>query len=176
MCAVYGNASRCCTTSRCTSEGQTLAVVGESGSASRRRTRHHRPAAAERRAHHLRGKELPKALKGRNNDELRRIQMIYRWPYGDETRARLCAISSAAALLLTSECMGRQEDRAGEGIARPESMGTRFPRSLSGRASGGQKQRVAIARGLPPNRNSSFATKPNLGARSAGGGGILTCF
>ncbi len=130
-------------------KGQTLAIVGESGSGKSTLARVITgllPPSEGRIT--FEGKELPKALKGRSNDELRRIQMIYQMAdTAMNPRQTVRDIVGRPLSFYFGMHGARKTERVKELLDQSE-MGTpvldRYPAELSG----GQKQRVAIARAL----------------------------
>ncbi|AWM25714.1 ABC transporter [Sinorhizobium fredii USDA 205] len=137
------------------SKGQTLAIVGESGSGKSTLARVITgllPPTEGRIT--FDGKELPKALKGRTNDELRRIQMIYQMAdTAMNPRQTVRDIIGRPLSFYFSMHGAKKTERVKELLDQIE-MGTRFLDRYPAELSGGQKQRVAIARAL--------AAKPEL--------------
>ncbi|WP_042777122.1 ABC transporter ATP-binding protein [Sinorhizobium fredii] len=137
------------------SKGQTLAIVGESGSGKSTLARVITgllPPTEGRIT--FEGKELPKALKGRTNEELRRIQMIYQMAdTAMNPRQTVRDIIGRPLSFYFSMHGAKKTERVKELLDQIE-MGTRFLDRYPAELSGGQKQRVAIARTL--------AAKPEL--------------
>ncbi|ASY69616.1 ABC transporter ATP-binding protein [Sinorhizobium fredii] len=137
------------------SKGQTLAIVGESGSGKSTLARVITgllPPTEGRIT--FEGKELPKALKGRTNEELRRIQMIYQMAdTAMNPRQTVRDIIGRPLSFYFSMHGAKKTERVKELLDQIE-MGTRFLDRYPAELSGGQKQRVAIARAL--------AAKPEL--------------
>ncbi|MDK1387099.1 ABC transporter ATP-binding protein [Sinorhizobium sp. 8-89] len=136
-------------------KGQTLAIVGESGSGKSTLARVITgllPPSEGRIT--FDGKELPKALKGRTNDELRRIQMIYQMAdTAMNPRQTVRDIIGRPLSFYFSMHGAKKTERVKELLDQIE-MGPRFLDRYPAELSGGQKQRVAIARAL--------AAKPEL--------------
>lgn len=130
-------------------KGQTLAVVGESGSGKSTLARVITgllPPSEGRIT--FEGKELPKALKGRTNDELRRIQMIYQMAdTAMNPRQTVRDIVGRPLSFYFGMHGAKKTERVKELLDQIE-MGTRFLDRYPAELSGGQKQRVAIARAL----------------------------
>ncbi|ACP25926.1 putative ATP-binding component of ABC transporter [Sinorhizobium fredii NGR234] len=137
------------------SKGQTLAIVGESGSGKSTLARVITgllPPTEGRIT--FDGKDLPKALKGRTNEELRRIQMIYQMAdTAMNPRQTVRDIIGRPLSFYFGMHGARKTERVKELLDQIE-MGTRFLDRYPAELSGGQKQRVAIARAL--------AAKPEL--------------
>ncbi|APG91805.1 ABC transporter ATP-binding protein [Sinorhizobium americanum] len=131
------------------SKGQTLAIVGESGSGKSTLARVITgllPPTEGRIT--FDGKELPKALKGRTNEELRRIQMIYQMAdTAMNPRQTVRDIVGRPLSFYFGMHGGKKTERVGELLDQIE-MGSRFLDRYPAELSGGQKQRVAIARAL----------------------------
>ncbi|RVJ35575.1 ABC transporter ATP-binding protein [Sinorhizobium medicae] len=130
-------------------KGQTLAIVGESGSGKSTLARVITgllPPSEGRIT--FEGKELPKALKGRSNDELRRIQMIYQMAdTAMNPRQTVRDIVGRPLSFYFGMHGARKTERVKELLDQIE-MGTPFLDRYPAELSGGQKQRVAIARAL----------------------------
>ncbi|AUX77031.1 MULTISPECIES: ABC transporter ATP-binding protein [Sinorhizobium] len=131
------------------SKGQTLAIVGESGSGKSTLARVITgllPPTEGRIT--FDGKELPKALKGRRNEELRRIQMIYQMAdTAMNPRQTVRDIVGRPLSFYFGMHGAKKTERVGELLDQIE-MGSRFLDRYPAELSGGQKQRVAIARAL----------------------------
>ena len=136
-------------------KGQTLAIVGESGSGKSTLARVITgllPPTEGRIT--FEGKELPRALKGRSNDELRRIQMIYQMADTAMNPRQTVRDIVGRPLSFYFGLHGQKKtERVNELLDQIE-MGGRFLDRYPAELSGGQKQRVAIARAL--------AAKPEL--------------
>jgi peptide/nickel transport system ATP-binding protein len=148
--AAYGNAVRVLNEVTVTvPRGRTVAVVGESGSGkstlARVITGLLPPIEGEI---VFNGKVLPRALKDRNADTLRRIQMIYQMPDTAMNPRQTVYEAIGRPIELYRGLTGaKKEARIVEllkMIEMDESYVDRFPGELSG----GQKQRVCIARAL----------------------------
>ncbi|WP_018234628.1 ABC transporter ATP-binding protein [Ensifer sp. BR816] len=130
-------------------KGQTLAIVGESGSGKSTLARVITgllPPSEGRIV--FDGKELPKALKGRSNEELRRIQMIYQMAdTAMNPRQTVRDIVGRPLSFYFGMHGAKKTERVGELLDQIE-MGSRFLDRYPAELSGGQKQRVAIARAL----------------------------
>jgi peptide/nickel transport system ATP-binding protein len=131
------------------SKGQTLAIVGESGSGKSTLARVITgllPPTEGRIT--FEGKELPKPLKGRTNEELRRIQMIYQMAdTAMNPRQTVRNIIGRPLSFYFGMHGAKKTERVGELLDQIE-MGSRFLDRYPAELSGGQKQRVAIARAL----------------------------
>ncbi|MCA1367662.1 ABC transporter ATP-binding protein [Bradyrhizobium sp. BRP14] len=136
-------------------KGQTLAIVGESGSGKSTLARVITGLLPPTEGHiTFEGKELPRALKGRSREELRRIQMIYQMAdTAMNPRQTVRDIIGRPLSFYFSMHGARKTERVKELLDQIE-MGSRFLDRYPAELSGGQKQRVAIARAL--------AAKPEL--------------
>ncbi len=136
-------------------KGQTLAIVGESGSGKSTLARVITGLLPPSEGRIIfDGKELPKALKGRTNEELRRIQMIYQMAdTAMNPRQTVRDIIGRPLSFYFGMHGARKSERVKELLDQIE-MGSRFLDRYPAELSGGQKQRVAIARAL--------AAKPEL--------------
>ncbi|MCA1490929.1 ABC transporter ATP-binding protein [Sinorhizobium alkalisoli] len=130
-------------------KGQTLAIVGESGSGKSTLARVITgllPPTEGRIT--FEGKELPKALKSRTQEELRRIQMIYQMAdTAMNPRQTVRDIIGRPLSFYFGMRGARKTERIKELLDQIE-MGSRFLDRYPAELSGGQKQRVAIARAL----------------------------
>lgn len=136
-------------------KGQTLAIVGESGSGKSTLARVITgllPPTEGRIT--FEGKELPRALKGRSNDELRRIQMIYQMADTAMNPRQTVQDIVGRPLSFYFGMHGQKKTERVKELLDQIEMGTRFLDRYPAELSGGQKQRVAIARAL--------AAKPEL--------------
>ena len=129
--------------------GRTVAVVGESGSGkstlARVITGLLPPSAGQVL---FEGKPLPPALKQRDRDSLRRIQMIYQMAdTAVNPRHRVSDIIGRPAELYLGLKGRKREQRVLELLALTELDEKLYDR-LPGELSGGQKQRICIARAL----------------------------
>ncbi len=131
------------------SRGDTLAVVGESGSGKSTLARVI-VGLLPREAGDIRfsGKSLPRRLRDRDRNLLRRIQMIYQMPdVALNPRQTLYQIIGRPVSFYFNKPRAEVRERVHELlrlIDLPESFASRYPGELSG----GQKQRVSIARAL----------------------------
>ncbi len=129
--------------------GQTVAVVGESGSGKSTTARVITgllPAAAGEVL--FNGQALPKALKGRSTDQLRRIQMIYQSADTAMNPRHTVRDIIGRPLEFYLGLRGRAcDDRVVELLNMIE-LDESFIDRLPGELSGGQKQRICIARAL----------------------------
>ncbi len=151
--AAYGNAVKVLSDVTVTvPRGRTVAVVGESGSGkstlARVITGLLPPIAGEIA---FAGKTLPRALKDRDTDTLRRIQMIYQMPdTALNPRQTVYEVIGRPLEFYLGLSGAKKEARILELlklIEMDESYVDRFPGELSG----GQKQRICIARALAAN-------------------------
>jgi peptide/nickel transport system ATP-binding protein len=131
-------------------KARTVAVVGESGSGKSTLAR-----AITGLLPPLEGKvyygneELPKALKQRNPDQLRRMQMIYQMPdTALNPRQRVRAIIGRPLEFYLGLRGADKEARIRELLSMIELDADEFIDRYPGELSGGQKQRICIARAL----------------------------
>ena len=128
-----------------------VAVVGESGSGkstlARAITGLLPPIQGEI---YFDGKPLPRALKERDKDTLRRIQMIYQiGRHRAQSAPDGARHHRPAARILSRPARAGRATRAGRRAARADrARPTDFIDRLPGELSGGQKQRICIARAL----------------------------
>ncbi|KOF21524.1 ABC transporter [Ensifer adhaerens] len=130
-------------------KGQTLAIVGESGSGKSTLARVITgllPPTEGRIT--FEGKELPRALKGRSTDELRRIQMIYQMADTAMNPRQTVRDIVGRPLSFYFGMHGAKKTARVKELLDQIEMGTRFLDRYPAELSGGQKQRVAIARAL----------------------------
>ncbi|MQW87418.1 ABC transporter ATP-binding protein [Sinorhizobium saheli] len=136
-------------------KGQTLAIVGESGSGKSTLARVITgllPPTEGRIT--FDGTELPKALKGRTHEHLRRIQMIYQMADTAMNPRQTVRNIVGRPLSFYFGMHGAQKTERVKELLDQIEMGSRFLDRYPAELSGGQKQRVAIARAL--------AAKPEL--------------
>ena len=136
-------------------KGQTLAIVGESGSGKSTLARVITgllPPTEGRIT--FDGTELPKALKGRAHEHLRRIQMIYQMADTAMNPRQTVRNIIGRPLSFYFGMHGAQKTERVKELLDQIEMGSRFLDRYPAELSGGQKQRVAIARAL--------AAKPEL--------------
>ena len=129
--------------------GRTVAVVGESGSGKSTLARAITGLLPPTRGENLfNGKALPKALKDRDKDTLRRIQMIYQSADTSLNPRQTIRDIIGRPLEFYHGVKGAARDRRVaellDAIELDESYIDRLPTELSG----GQKQRISIARAL----------------------------
>ncbi|NVD39314.1 ABC transporter ATP-binding protein [Ensifer sp. HO-A22] len=130
-------------------KGQTLAIVGESGSGKSTLARVITgllPPTEGRIT--FESKELPRALKGRSNDELRRIQMIYQMADTAMNPRQTVRDIVGRPLSFYFGMHGAKKTARVKELLDQIEMGTKFLDRYPAELSGGQKQRVAIARAL----------------------------
>jgi len=129
--------------------GRTVAVVGESGSGkstlARVITGLLPPIKGEI---YFNGKPLPRALKDRDKDTLRRIQMIYQSPDTALNPRHRVRDIIGRPLEFYGGLGGAQRDRKIAELLEQIELGSSFADRLPGELSGGQKQRVCVARAL----------------------------
>jgi peptide/nickel transport system ATP-binding protein len=94
------------------------------------------------------GKELLPGVRGRTQDQLRKIQFVAQNPYGSLNPRQTIGQIIGHPLSHFTKLSGRERDRrigdALTSVALRESFATRYPDELSG----GERQRVALARAL----------------------------
>jgi peptide/nickel transport system ATP-binding protein len=148
--AAYGNAVRVLSDVTVTvPRGRTVAVVGESGSGkstlARVITGLLPPLEGEIT---FNGKKLPRALKDRDQDTLRRIQMIYQMPdTALNPRQTVFNVIGRPVEFYRGLTGAKKEARVVELLKLIE-MDESYIDRLPGELSGGQKQRICIARAL----------------------------
>jgi peptide/nickel transport system ATP-binding protein len=129
---------------------KTVAVVGESGSGKSTLARAITgllPPLEGRVMYH--GKELPRALKQRNKDQLRRLQMIYQLPdTALNPRQRIRDILGRPVEFYVGKKGREKTQRVRELLEMIELDPDQFINRFPGELSGGQKQRICIARSL----------------------------
>ncbi|HVK90581.1 MAG TPA: ABC transporter ATP-binding protein [Mycoplana sp.] len=130
-------------------KGQTLAVVGESGSGKSTLARVVTGLLPPMQGTvSFGGKTLPRALKGRSRDELRRIQMIYQMADTAMNPRQTVRDIVGRPLSFYFGTHGRAKTERVKELLDQIEMGERFLGRYPAELSGGQKQRVAIARAL----------------------------
>ena len=129
--------------------GRTVAVVGESGSGkstlARVITGLLPPGKGEI---YFNGKPLPKALKDRNKDTLRRIQMIYQSADTALNPRQTIRDIIGRPLEFYLGISGAARDRKVGQLLEQIELDASYIDRLPGELSGGQKQRISIARAL----------------------------
>ncbi len=129
---------------------RTVAVVGESGSGKSTLARAITgllPPLKGRVTYH--GEELPRALKQRNKDQLRRLQMIYQLPdTALNPRQRIRDILGRPVEFYLGQKGRQKTERVRELLSMIELEPDQFINRYPGELSGGQKQRICIARAL----------------------------
>jgi len=129
--------------------GRTVAVVGESGSGkstlARAITGLLPPLSGEI---YFDGKPLPKTLKERGKDTLRRIQMIYQSPDTALNPRQRVRDIIGRPIQFYHGISGAACDRKVVDLLEQIELGESYLDRLPGELSGGQKQRVCIARAL----------------------------
>jgi len=131
-------------------KGRTVAVVGESGSGKSTLARAITgllPPLEGRVTYH--GEELPRALKQRSKDQLRRLQMIYQMPdTAINPKQRIRDIIGRPLEFYLGLKGKEKEARVRELLQLIELDPDLFIDRTPGELSGGQKQRICIARAL----------------------------
>jgi peptide/nickel transport system ATP-binding protein len=132
--------------------GRTVAVVGESGSGKSTLARVIIGLLPQSKGEILfEGKALPRALKDRPKDLLRRLQMIYQMPDTALNPRRRLGDIIGRPLQHQLGLRGAARDRRLLELLRMIELDERFLDRLPGELSGGQKQRICIARALAVN-------------------------
>jgi peptide/nickel transport system ATP-binding protein len=131
-------------------KGRTVAVVGESGSGKSTLARAITgllPPMEGTVTYH--GELLPPALKQRNRDQLRRLQMIYQLPdTALNPRQRIRDIIGRPVEFYLGVKGAKKEQRVRDLLEMIELDPDQFISRFPGELSGGQKQRICIARAL----------------------------
>ncbi len=148
--AAYGNAVRVLSDVTVTvPRGRTVAVVGESGSGkstlARVITGLLPPIQGEI---VFNGKALPRALKDRDQDTLRRIQMIYQMPDTALNPRQTVYETIGRPIEFYRGLSGAKKDARIVELLKLIEMDESYVDRLPGELSGGQKQRICIARAL----------------------------
>jgi peptide/nickel transport system ATP-binding protein len=129
--------------------GRTVAVVGESGSGKSTLARVITGLLPPLKGQVVfDGKPLPPALKGRSNDMLRRLQMIYQSPDTALNPRRRVRDILDRPLQFHRGLTGKARERRIVELLEMIEVDERFIDRLPGELSGGQKQRICIARAL----------------------------
>ncbi|WP_276120830.1 ABC transporter ATP-binding protein [Pararhizobium qamdonense] len=136
-------------------KGQTLAIVGESGSGKSTLARVITGLLPPSEGTiTFDGKELPKALRSRTKEELRRVQMIYQMADTAMNPRQTVRDIIGRPISFYYGLHGAKKTERVKQLLDQIEMGDRFLDRYPAELSGGQKQRVAIARAL--------AAKPEL--------------
>jgi peptide/nickel transport system ATP-binding protein len=129
--------------------GRTVAVVGESGSGKSTLARVITGLLPPiRGAIEFNGKALPRALKERDKDTLRRIQMIYQSPDTALNPRHTVRDIIGRPLEFYGGFSGAARDKKVVELLEQIEMNESYIDRLPGELSGGQKQRICIARAL----------------------------
>ena len=135
--------------------GRTVAVVGESGSGKSTLARAITGLLPPSRGEiYFNGKPLPKALKDRDKDTLRRIQMIYQSADTSLNPRQTIRDIIGRPLEFYLGVSGAERDRKVAELLDSIELNESYIDRLPGELSGGQKQRISIARAL--------ASKPEI--------------
>ncbi|MET2832168.1 ABC transporter ATP-binding protein [Mesorhizobium shangrilense] len=129
--------------------GRTLSIVGESGSGKSTLARviaGLMPPLAGKLV--FNGTQLPPAVKDRDRDQLRRIQLIYQSPDAALNPRQTVRTAIGRRLELYFGMRGRIRDRRVVELLEMIDLSGRYIDRLPSELSGGQKQRVCIARAL----------------------------
>jgi len=130
-------------------KGQTLAIVGESGSGKSTLARVITGLLPPQQGSiSFAGKALSPALKGRSNDDLRRIQLIYQMADTAMNPRQTVRDIIGRPLTFYDGLRGSAKTARVKELLDQIEMGTGFIDRYPAELSGGQKQRVAIARAL----------------------------
>ncbi|MEP1210042.1 MAG: ABC transporter ATP-binding protein [Rhizobiaceae bacterium] len=129
--------------------GRTVSVVGESGSGKSTTARVITGLLPPMSGSiEFNGEPLPAALKDRNKDQLRRIQMIYQMADTAMNPKQTVAEIIGRPLEFYHDLRGRQRDQKIAELLKMIELDDSFMDRLPGELSGGQKQRICIARAL----------------------------
>jgi len=129
--------------------GRTVAVVGESGSGKSTLARAITGLLPPTRGEiYFNGKPLPRALKERDKDTLRRIQMIYQSADTALNPRQRVRDIVGRPLEFYLGLRGRARDRRVAELLDQIELSQDFMNRFPGEVSGGQKQRISIARAL----------------------------
>lgn len=142
-------------------KGQTLAVVGESGSGKSTLARVITGLLPPLQGTvSFDGKPLPKALKGRSNDDLRRIQLIYQMADTAMNPRQTVRDIIGRPLTFYEGLRGAAKTARVKELLEHIEMSNGFIDRYPAELSGGQKQRVAIARALAANPEMILCDEP----------------
>jgi len=132
--------------------GRTVAVVGESGSGKSTLARAITGLLPPRKGEvYFNGKPLPRALKDRDKDTLRRIQMIYQSADTALNPRQRVRDVIGRPLEFYLGLKGQERDRKVVELLEQIELSEDLIDRLPGELSGGQKQRICIARALSVN-------------------------
>jgi peptide/nickel transport system ATP-binding protein len=142
-------------------KGQTLAVVGESGSGKSTLARVITGLLPPSQGTvSFDGKPLSKALKGRSNDDLRRIQLIYQMADTAMNPRQTVRDIIGRPLTFYYGLRGAAKTARVKELLEHIEMSNGFIDRYPAELSGGQKQRVAIARALAANPEMILCDEP----------------
>ncbi len=142
-------------------KGQTLAIVGESGSGKSTLARVITGLLPPQQGSVSFGdKMLSPALKGRSNDDLRRIQLIYQMADTAMNPRQTVRDIIGRPLTFYYGLRGAAKTARVKELLEQIEMGTGFVDRYPAELSGGQKQRVAIARALAANPELILCDEP----------------
>ncbi|MBB4279081.1 ABC transporter ATP-binding protein [Rhizobium mongolense] len=142
-------------------KGQTLAVVGESGSGKSTLARVITGLLPPLQGTvSFDGKPLSKALKGRSNDDLRRIQLIYQMADTAMNPRQTVRDIIGRPLTFYDGLRGAAKTARVKELLEHIEMSNSFIDRYPAELSGGQKQRVAVARALAANPEMILCDEP----------------
>ena len=142
-------------------KGQTLAIVGESGSGKSTLARVITGLLPPQEGTiSFDGKPLSKALKGRSNDDLRRIQLIYQMADTAMNPRQTVRDIIGRPLTFYYGLRGAAKTARVKELLEQIEMSNGFVDRYPAELSGGQKQRVAIARALAANPELILCDEP----------------
>ena len=142
-------------------KAQTLAIVGESGSGKSTLARVITGLLPPLEGTvSFDGKPLSRALKGRSNDDLRRIQLIYQMADTAMNPRQTVRDIIGRPLTFYYGLRGAAKTARVKELLEQIEMGTGFVDRYPAELSGGQKQRVAIARALAANPELILCDEP----------------
>jgi peptide/nickel transport system ATP-binding protein len=156
-------------------KGQTLAVVGESGSGKSTLARVITGLLPPQQGSiSFDGKALSPALKGRSNDDLRRIQLIYQMADTAMNPRQTVRDIIGRPLTFYYGLRGAAKTARVRELLDQIEMGKGFVDRYPAELSGGQKQRVAIARALAANPELILCDEPTSALDPLVAEGILS--